>query len=340
MESAVFLRGSHPPRLPKTGSVRWAADSLLPVDYTLGGVHVHGFASKPAASRANRTMQHFFINGRYVKTRTAMAALEQELGAPLFQKSGRGIALGRYGAALLPQAQQIVTLADNCLRSFQMLREGIGTLRIQTIPLLLVPLVTRLCRQFKAAHPGCDFTFSTGMSSQVCQSVLEGEADLGFCSKIFSDPQLEYVAIQSRPMVAAVPLDHPLAQQESVTLEKTLPYPHVTYSWLSGQRDPVDRLFAPVRDRWHIAYEVEDANFILELVAQGFGITVLPDTPPVHRPGVKRLPVTDPVQTSDFYIVRQKAPHLLAAADQFFDYCVGQANGMDLTNEQLPPSAR
>ena len=44
---------------------------------TLGGVHVHGFASKPAASRANRTMQHFFINGRYVKTRTAMAALEQ-----------------------------------------------------------------------------------------------------------------------------------------------------------------------------------------------------------------------------------------------------------------------
>ena len=178
------------------------------------------------------------------------------------------------------------------------------------------------------------------MSSQVCQSVLEGEADLGFCSKIFSDPQLEYVAIQSRPMVAAVPLDHPLAQQESVTLEETLPYPHVTYSWLSGQRDPVDRLFAPVRDRWHIAYEVEDANFILELVAQGFGITVLPDTPPVHRPGVKRLPVTDPVQTSDFYIVRQKAPHLLAAADQFFDYCVGQANGMDLTNEQLPPSAR
>ena len=128
--------------------------------------------------------------------------------------------------------------------------------------------------------------------------------------------------------------------EESVTLEETLPYPHVTYSWLSGQRDPVDRLFAPVRDRWHIAYEVEDANFILELVAQGFGITVLPDTPPVHRPGVKRLPVTDPVQTSDFYIVRQKAPHLLAAADQFFDYCVGQASGMDLTNEQLPPSAR
>ena len=231
----------------------------------------------------------------------AIAALEQELGVSLFQKSGRGIALGRYGAALLSQAQQIVALADSCLRHFQMLREGVGTLRLQTIPLLIIPTVTRLCRQFKQANPGCDFEFSTGMSSQVCQSVIQGKADIGFCSKILPDPQLVYAAIQRRAMVAAVPLDHPLARQDTVTLEETLPYPHVTYSWLSGQRDPVDRLFAPVRDRWHIAYQVEDANFILELVAQGFGITVLLDTPPVHRPDVKVLPLTHPVQESDFY---------------------------------------
>lgn len=103
----------------------------------------------------------------------AIAALEQELGVSLFQKSGRGIALGRYGAALLSQAQQIVALADSCLRHFQMLREGVGTLRLQTIPLLIIPTVTRLCRQFKQANPGCDFEFSTGMSSQVCQSVIQ-----------------------------------------------------------------------------------------------------------------------------------------------------------------------
>ncbi len=53
------------------------AKSLLEVDYTLDGVRVHGYSCKPENSRANRTMQHFFINGRYVKTRTAMAALEQ-----------------------------------------------------------------------------------------------------------------------------------------------------------------------------------------------------------------------------------------------------------------------
>lgn len=252
----------------------------------------------------------------------AMAALEKELGGPLFQKNGRGITLGRYGTALLPQAQQIVALADSCLRQLQMLKEGVGTLRLRTIPLLIIPSVTRLCRQFKEVNPGCDFEFSTGMSSQVCQAVLLGEADVGFCSKIFPDPQLTYASIQRRAMVAAVPLNHPLADQTTVTLAETLPYPHVTYSWLSGQRDPVDRLFAPVRDQWRIAYQVEDANFIVELVAQGFGITVLPDTPPVHRPDIKVLPLTHPVQESDFYIVRRSTHHPLASVEQFFDFCV------------------
>ncbi len=53
------------------------AKTLIPLDYTLGGVQVQGYVCRPDAARANRTMQHFFVNGRYVKTRTAMAALEQ-----------------------------------------------------------------------------------------------------------------------------------------------------------------------------------------------------------------------------------------------------------------------
>ena len=52
------------------------AKSLMPVDYTLGGVKVHGYISKPLNCRANRSMQYFFISGRQVKSVTAMSALE------------------------------------------------------------------------------------------------------------------------------------------------------------------------------------------------------------------------------------------------------------------------
>lgn len=53
-------------------------DSLLEVDYELDGIHVDGFVTKPVSSaKANRSMQIFYINGRYVRTKTGMAALEQ-----------------------------------------------------------------------------------------------------------------------------------------------------------------------------------------------------------------------------------------------------------------------
>lgn len=53
------------------------AKNLVEVDYTLNGIRVWGYVSRPYNSRANRSMQNFFINNRYVRCRTAMVALEE-----------------------------------------------------------------------------------------------------------------------------------------------------------------------------------------------------------------------------------------------------------------------
>ncbi|MDR1891581.1 MAG: DNA mismatch repair endonuclease MutL [Oscillospiraceae bacterium] len=53
------------------------ADSLLPVEHEQNGIRVSGFVSKPSAARPNRNMQFEFLNGRFVKSRTVGAALEQ-----------------------------------------------------------------------------------------------------------------------------------------------------------------------------------------------------------------------------------------------------------------------
>lgn len=53
------------------------ANGLIPVEYELDAIKIKGYVSKPVNSRPNRNMQNFFINGRYVKTRTAMAAIEE-----------------------------------------------------------------------------------------------------------------------------------------------------------------------------------------------------------------------------------------------------------------------
>ena len=53
------------------------ASTLIPVDYTLGGVSVKGYISRPENARPNRNMQNFFINKRFVISKTAMAALSE-----------------------------------------------------------------------------------------------------------------------------------------------------------------------------------------------------------------------------------------------------------------------
>lgn len=53
------------------------ADGLMPVNYELDGIKVKGYISRPVNSRPNRSMQNFFINGRYVRSRTASVALEE-----------------------------------------------------------------------------------------------------------------------------------------------------------------------------------------------------------------------------------------------------------------------
>lgn len=53
------------------------ASYLFPVDYEYHGVRIHGFIAKPEYSRPNRNMQNFFVNNRYIRSRTMMAAVEE-----------------------------------------------------------------------------------------------------------------------------------------------------------------------------------------------------------------------------------------------------------------------
>ena len=55
---------------------RQTALEMIPVENQWEGIGVRGFVTKPTASRGSRSYQHFFVNGRYVKSKSLTAALE------------------------------------------------------------------------------------------------------------------------------------------------------------------------------------------------------------------------------------------------------------------------
>ena len=52
-------------------------NASVKVDYELNGIKISGYVTKPQIAKPTRSLQNFFINGRFVKSRTAMAALEE-----------------------------------------------------------------------------------------------------------------------------------------------------------------------------------------------------------------------------------------------------------------------
>ena len=52
-------------------------ENMLEVQYDIDGIGVYGYVSKPIAARPNRSMQFFFLNGRYIRTGTGAAALSE-----------------------------------------------------------------------------------------------------------------------------------------------------------------------------------------------------------------------------------------------------------------------
>lgn len=79
--------------------------SLVPVSYEYSGIKLSGYISKPVSARANRTLQMFFINGRYVRTKTAMAALEQAYKG--------SIMTGKFPACVISMEMNCSTLDVN-----------------------------------------------------------------------------------------------------------------------------------------------------------------------------------------------------------------------------------
>lgn len=69
------------------------AETLLPTNGSAGGITVRGFVSKPYCARGTNTMQHFFVNNRYIKTRSGAAALTEAYKNSMM--------VGRYPACVL-----------------------------------------------------------------------------------------------------------------------------------------------------------------------------------------------------------------------------------------------
>jgi DNA-binding transcriptional LysR family regulator len=138
--------------------------------------------------------------------------LEAELGAPLFDRLGRGVALTEAGRAFLPHAQALLaSMRDGVDAVNAVCGTGHGTVTLALVGTLasgsLTARLSRLCQQ----RPGLDLRLQTALSAEVSALVLRGDAALGLRYGADPDPGLVSVIIHQERLVPVCPPGHPLA---------------------------------------------------------------------------------------------------------------------------------
>ncbi len=208
--------------------------------------------------------------------------LENELGVPLFDRSGRQIKLSLYGEVFLDYVNKILEDLDGCYKELNSLKES-RNLSISfalNIPSLLTPLL----EGFLLINNNINVKDEIG-STPVIRQKLETQ-DVAFC---ISCPPIEGKNIQCIPLLeeelfVMVPKKHPLASSKFIKLAEVSREPFLSFKKNHGIRDLTEALCRKAGFTPNIVYEGEVTNSLLTLVRIGMGIALLPGTHPWSPP--------------------------------------------------------
>lgn len=256
----------------------------------------------------------------------AIRQLEEELGVPLFQRAGRNTTLTRYGAEFLDCARRTLDTLNQGVDTLQRSARGEGLIRLGFLRPLGVRYIPELAARFLAANPGMriQFEFHTERTQPLLDGLLRQKYDLAVCSRPAAGLPLTAVPVACQELVIVVPKDHPLAGRKSAGLADLLPYPQVYFAKGSGLREVVDGLFAAIGGVPNIAWETEEDQVIAGLVAQGFGVAVVPAMDLLNKLELAVLPISSPPYQRQFFAVSCDGVFLPPVARRFLQFMVDE----------------
>lgn len=268
----------------------------------------------------------------------AISSLEDELGIFLFEKQGRNVRLtkpGRIYLSYVKNALNELKLGKNQIKKLTSISEGhIDLAYISSIGAYFIPNLMSSFLKNKQ-YKNIRFLCNEGSTAKLITGLKKEKYDLVFCSHVHNEPHIEFVPICEQKLVVIVPKNHPLANNDYISLKDTLPYNLVYYTKESGLRAIVDDLFTSIGANPKISSEVAEDNSIAGLVAANMGIAVVTDNPTIRNFDLKILPLTSLPYKRYVYLAFVKNRYLPPAAQEFKNYTINTFSNKHLHNSDI-----
>ena len=199
-----------------------------------------------------------------------IGALERELAARLFDRTGRGARLTPAGRRLLPRAEALTAEVD---RLAELVADDAlalrGVVRMALQPSVSWPLVGDLVALVRRRHPGVRLQIAEGPTRQVEESLADGRIDLGVVS-LPPPPELgEYHTLFEVPLGLVARAGDPEVRRRTIPFARFARLPLAIATMPNGGRVLVEEEARRAGLTLNVAVEVNSIHVMKKLVARG-----------------------------------------------------------------------
>lgn len=242
--------------------LEWLTSFLAVVDYG-------GFAA--AAENTFRSQPRISVH---------VADLERQLGAVLFDRRERPVRLTEAGVAFLEHARRVLSSLDAGVSSVQavigLLR---GRVRLGWYPSAGAAFGPVLLREFAAQFPGVAVTLNESSTNELAAALHSGEIDVAIRPLLPTprEPSIQHHPLWEEPLVAVVPEQHPLAENEYVAIAELAKHPIITIGAGPADADnihEIHRAFMQAGVTPTITHRTNLPQTLVGLAREGLGVGV------------------------------------------------------------------
>ena len=208
----------------------------------------------------------------------AIIELEEELGIEIFARHGKRLKrVTEPGTHVLKSIDLIMREVGNLRRiGDQYSKQDSGTLSIATTHTQARYVLPQPIAKLRLAYPKVNVSLHQGSPDQVAQMLLDEVAEIGIATESLT----QYADLITLPCyewqhMLVLPLNHPLATRNIVTLEDLALEPLITYHPSFTGRTKIDQAFAALHLQPRIALEAIDSDVIKTYVRVGLGVGLL-----------------------------------------------------------------
>lgn len=233
----------------------------------------------------------------------AIAELEREVEAKLFDRSSRKISLTPEGKILFEHVSQALALINTGVENVRsisgnapvVLRVGY----IHSIGNSIIPQFMDLFHTYTENLP-VRLNFVQALDSDLKKGLENDELDIIF--SIQKPRNAVSFPIYHQPLQLYVPESHPLAKESSVDLVRIVDEKLILVNSQSSLRYQVEECLRPFKKTPHVVLEANNCDAVLSYVSRGYGIAILPESDLSAVKNVREVAITEPPLSRDIFI--------------------------------------